>query len=341
MCILADGRLDVFTAKTALGLIRYCGDEVVAVLDRTHAGEDLAQLVGIGAGIPIVDGIAAASAYNPNQLVIGVALPGGVLPDVYRDFVLQGLHAGMDVVNGLHTRLKDDKEIVALAERLGRNLWDVRSAPLIDHVGTGKARSTRAKRVLTVGTDCNLGKRVTASELVKEMQRRGIRGEFVPTGQTGAMIVGRGVAIDAVISDFMTGYVEDAVLEKADADFIVVEGQGSIIHPAYSGVTLGLMHGSLPDYFVVCHAPAREFMRHTDVPVASPQKMIELTQTLLAPIHPAQCVGISLNCHGMDDAAAAEARKRIAGETGLPVVDSLRTGVGPLVDALVARGAAR
>jgi len=342
ICILADGKLDVFTAKTALGLLRYCPGEVVALIDRQHAGQDLCKLVGTGAGVPIVDGIAAATAYKPNQLVIGVALPGGVLPAAYRAFILDGLHAGMDIVNGLHTRLTDDDEILELAAQLGRTLWDVRNPPKIDHVGTGKARQTRAKRVLTVGTDCNLGKRVTASELVAEMHRRGIRAEFVPTGQTGAMIVGEGVAIDAVISDFMTGYVEDAVLAKGDADFVVVEGQGALTHPSYSGVTLGLMHGALPDYFVLCHAPAREFMRHTDVRVSSPAEMIRLTEMMLAPIHPSRCVGISLNCHGMDDAAAATARADAARATGLPVVDSLRTGVGPLVDALVAaRGSAK
>jgi uncharacterized NAD-dependent epimerase/dehydratase family protein len=341
ICILADGKLDVYTAKTALGLLRYCPDEVVVVLDRAHAGHDLFKLVGTGAGVPIVDSIAAAVAYKPKQLVIGVALPGGVLPQTYRVFVLDALRAGMDVVNGLHTRLTEDEEIRRVARECGRTLWDVRDPPKIEHVGTGKARTTRAKRVLTVGTDCNLGKRVTASELVAEMRRRGIHAEFVPTGQTGVMITGAGVAIDAVISDFMTGHVEDAVLAKGDADFVIVEGQGALTHPSYSGVTLGLMHGSLPDYFVLCHAPGREFMRHTDVRVSSSQEMIQLTRMMLAPIHPAECVGVSLNCHGMDDAAAAEAFMKVARETGLPVVDSLRTGVGPLVDALVASAKVR
>ncbi len=335
ICILADGRLDVFTAKTALGLLRYCPDEVVAVLDREHAGGDLVELVGVGKGVPIVDSIAAAGAHSPNQLVIGVALPGGNLPSDYRQFVREALAAGMDVINGLHTRLNQDAELAAAAQQAGRRLVDVRVPPAIDHVGNGKARTTRGKRVLTVGTDCNLGKRVTASEIVAELARRGINGAFVPTGQTGVMIAGWGVAIDGVVSDFVSGFVEDAVLQVKDADYIVVEGQGSIIHPGYSAVTLGLMHGALPDYFVVCHAPGREFLRHTDVRVAEPQQMIEWTQTLLAPIHPSRCIGVSLNCHGMSAEDAARAHERIAAQTGLPVVDSLKTGVAPLVDAML------
>lgn len=335
ICILADGKLDVFTAKTALGLLRYCPDEIVAVLDREHVGGDLAALVGTGAGVPIVDSIQAATAYKPDQLLIGVALPGGVLPVDYRGFVREAIVAGMDIVNGLHTRLRDDPEFSELAAKHGRKLIDVRIPPAIDHVGNGKARTTRATRVLTVGTDCNLGKRVTASELVREFGRRSVNAEFIPTGQTGVMIAGWGVAIDGVISDFVSGFVEDAVLSKGAADFVVIEGQGSLIHPGYSAVTLGLMHGSLPDYFVLCHAPAREFMRHTDVRVANPQAMIALTEMMLAPIHPSECVGISLNCHGMSDSEAAEQRARIAEETNLPVVDSLRTGVAPLVDKLI------
>lgn len=336
MCIVTDGRFDVFTAKTALGLLRYCPGEVVAVLDRANVGKDAAAVVGVGAGIPVVDGIPAAAKLKANQLVIGVVLPGGVLPPDYRGFVIDGMRAGMDIVNGLHTRLTQDEEFVRVAAECGRTLWDVREPPLIDHVGTGKARQTRGKRVLTVGTDCNLGKRVTASELVEELRRRGIDGRFVPTGQTGVLISGGGVAIDAVVSDFVSGVVEDAVLAAGDGDFIVIEGQGSITHPSYSGVTLALMHGALPDYFVVCHAPGRTFMRHTDVRVSSLREMIHLTEIMLAPIHPSRCIGISLNCYGMSESEAEAERRIAAEETGLPIVDSIRTGVGPLVDALIA-----
>jgi uncharacterized NAD-dependent epimerase/dehydratase family protein len=336
ICILVDGRLDVYTAKTALGLLRYCPDEVVAVIDRTHAGGDLAALVGVGAGVPIVADVAAATQYQPNQLIIGVALPGGVLPDDYRAYVMDALACGMDVVNGLHSRLAEDAELAAQAQRHGRTICDVRVPPKIDRVGNGLARGTRAVRVLTVGTDCNLGKRVTASELVRALSARNLHAEFIPTGQTGVMIAGWGVAIDGVVSDFLSGVVEQSVLAKQDADYVVVEGQGALIHPSYSSVTLGLMHGTLPDYFVVCHAPGRECMRHTDIPVATPGAMIAMTENLLAPIHPARCIGISLNCHGMDATAAAEAHAKIADDTGLPVVDSLRTGVEPLVDALIA-----
>jgi uncharacterized NAD-dependent epimerase/dehydratase family protein len=335
ICILADGKLDIFTAKTALGLLRYCPDEVVAVLDREHAGENLKSLVGCGDGIPIVDNIASVASLSPTHLAIGVALPGGVLPESYRAFVLEALEAGMDILNGLHTRLAEDADLARVAASNGRTIHDLRVPPATTQIGNGLARSTRATRVLTVGTDCNLGKKITALELVRGLNARGKHAEFIPTGQTGVLIAGWGAAIDGVVCDFLSGVVEQSVLAKGDSDFVIVEGQGSILHPSYSGVTMGLMHGSLPDWFVVCHAPSRQFMRHTDVPVAHPNEMIALTESLLQPIHPARCAGISLNCHGMSDADADAALTRIADETGLPVVDSIRTGVEPLVDALM------
>ena len=334
MCILTDGFLDVFTAKTAMGLLRYCPDEVVAVLDREHAGENLEDLVGVGRGVPLVDGIDAAQPYAPNQLVLGVALPGGRLPDSWRQTICEALASGMDVVNGLHTRLKADPELSARAAELGREIWDVRTPPKVANVGAGRARQTRGKRILTIGTDCNLGKRVTALELVREMRNRGIEAEYVATGQTGVMISGSGVVADAVTSDFVSGAVEAAVLTKADADFIVIEGQGALVHPGYSAVTLGLMHGALPDYMVLCHAPSRTNMRNSDVPVMKPAEMVTLSEAVLRPLWPAEVIGVSLNCHGMNCEEAAHARLQVQDETGLPVVDSLRTGVGELVDVL-------
>ena len=336
MCIVADGLFDVFTAKTAMGLLRYCPDEVVAVVDRDHAGQKMEDVVGLAVDVPIVDGVDAVRKFNPTQLVIGVALPGGRLPDHYRRIVLESLAAGMDVVNGLHARLNGDAEFVAAAKQARRRLWDVRTPPADLHVGTGKARQTRGRRILTVGTDCNLGKRVTASEIVREMQGRGLNAEFVPTGQTGVMIAGWGVAVDAVVADFVSGAAEQSVLQKKDADFIVVEGQGALVHPGYSAVTLGLMHGVLPDYLVLCHAPARKTMRSSDAPVIEPVDMMALSEGVLRSIHPARFIGVSLNCYGMSDAEAAAERQKTHEQTGLPVVDSIRTGVGPLVDALAA-----
>ncbi len=336
MCILTDGYLDVFSAKTAVGLLRYCPDEVVAVLDRAHAGESLEKLVGVGANVPIVDSVQAALQYRPDQFVLGAVRSGGQLPEEWRATICAALAAGLDVVNGLHTRLNDDPEVARCAADAGRSIWDVRARPRPSVVGTGKARQTRAKRILTVGTDCNLGKRLTALELVADLSRRGLRAEFVPTGQTGVMIRGSGVVIDALPADFVSGVVEAAVLEHRDADYVVVEGQGALLHPSYSAVTMGLLHGVLPDFMVLCHAPTRRHMRHTDISIPPLDEIVRLHQAVLQPIHPPRVVGVALNCHGMSERQFRQALNQVRTLTGLPVVDPVRTGVADLADAVCA-----
>lgn len=331
---MTDGHLDLFTAKTAVGLLRYCSDEVVAVLDREHAGGDLEALVGIGAGVPIVDSIASARRYQPDRLVLGAVFPGGRLPVAWRVTIREALAEGLDVVSGLHSRLNDDDELAQCAAGAGQRMWDVRACDKTLTVGTGKARQTRAKRILTVGTDCNLGKRLTAIELVRELSHRKLRAEFVPTGQTGVMIAGSGVVLDAVASDFVSGAVEAEVLEHGEADYVVVEGQGALLHPSFSAVTLGLMHGVLPDLLVLCHAPLRDEMRHTNIPIPPLAKVMQLYQAVLAPIHQARFIGVALNCHGMGEREFAEALSETRARTGLPVVDPVRTGVADLADAV-------
>lgn len=333
--ILTDGYLDIFTAKTAVGLLRYCPDEVVAVLDRKHAGENLKDLLGVGDGVPIVDSIAAATPLRPEQFVLGVALPGGRLPEVWRNDIRQALAAGMNIVNGLHTRLNDDADLARCAAEAGRTIWDVRAVPPATEVGAGKARHTPATRVLTVGTDCNLGKRLTAMELTRELARRGAQAVFVPTGQTGVIITRRGVVIDAVVSDFVSGVVEREVLAVGDADYVVVEGQGALLHPSFSAVTLGLMHGVLPDMMILCHAPTRKTMRHADVPIPPLDEVIRLHEAILRPLHPSKIVGIALNCFDMDDPTMHRTIEEIHALTGLPVLDPVRIGVSALADAVV------
>jgi uncharacterized NAD-dependent epimerase/dehydratase family protein len=337
MCLLTDGFLDVFTAKTAVGLLRYCPTEIVAVLDKPNAGKKLEEIVATGAGVPIVDSIAAATRLHANQLVLGAAFPGGQVPAPWRQHIREALAAGMDIVNGLHQRLNEDAELAAAAKAAGKRIWDVRNPPALTKVGTCKARTTKGKRILTIGTDCNLGKRVMALELTREMKQRGLNAEFVPTGQTGVMTVGRGVALDAVVSDFVSGAIEEQVLAVGDADYILVEGQGALVHPGFSAVTLGLMHGSLPDEMILCHAPARKTMRSSSTPVISMGEMITLSEAILRPLHHSKVVGVALNCHGMNDDDAAKARDEAHAVTGLPVVDAFKTGVGPLVDVISRR----
>ncbi|MCA9249821.1 MAG: DUF1611 domain-containing protein [Phycisphaerales bacterium] len=336
ICILTDGHLDTFTAKTALGLLRYCPDEVVAVLDRQHVGESLFDLVGTGKDIPIIGSIDAAKQLSANQLLMGVALPGGQLPVAWREFLEEGLQSGMDIVSGMHARLNHDERFAQLAKENGRTLYDVRNPGPPPPVGSGKAAFTKAKRILTVGSDCNVGKRVTALEITRELKSRDVNVEFLATGQTGIMISGSGVPADAVISDFLTGYIERGVLERGDADYVLVEGQGSILNPAFSPVTLGLIHGAMPDAMIICHHPPRKNMRATEYPVAGLRELIDLHEAITKPLYPSKVIAVALNCFGMDPQAADDAVRATQELTGLPAIDPIRMGASGFADLILA-----
>jgi uncharacterized NAD-dependent epimerase/dehydratase family protein len=338
MVILAEGQLDVFAAKTAVGLLRYCPDEVVGLIDADHAGEDPQPILGVGAGVPILDSVAACVSLNPSQLVIGVAPPGGGLPARWRGHIRQAIENGWDVVNGLHLALGSDAEFSTLAAKHGVRFQDIRHSGESFPVGSAKALGTRARRVLTVGTDCNIGKKITALEVTAALRRRGEDAVFVPTGQTGVMIAGWGVAIDAVVSDFIAGAAETMVCSKGDSGILIVEGQGSIWHPSYAGVTLGLMHGTMPEQMILTHCPARKTLRHTEIPVPRLSETIAMHESLLAPFLPAKVVGISLNCFGASDSQARRYMEEASNETGLPAIDCIRFGAELLAEAILDGG---
>jgi len=333
--ILAAGKLDAFTAKTAAGVIRYRGEEVIGVLDPEHAGHSLERLIGVGSGIPIVADLSELDELRPDMLMIGVATPGGKLPDAWRELLRQAIDRGMEIVNGLHTMLGDDTELSALAKEKGSKIWDVRRPPEEIDVGMARAKDLSTQVVLTVGSDCNLGKKITAIEINLELQRRGLDSQFLPTGQTGVMITGRGIAIDRVIGDFMAGAVEQMVLEHQQHDWLVVEGQGAIFHPAYSSVTLGLMHGSCPRAMVLCHQPSRRSVRHTDIAIPSLSELVAIHEALMKPILTSKVVGVSLNCFDLSEEGTTAAIDDVRAQTGLPVTDVVRRGPSPLVDALI------
>ena len=333
--ILASGRLDAFTAKTAAGIIRYRGDEVVGVLDPEHAGQDLQDLIGVGSGIPIVSHLSDLDGADLDMLVIGVATPGGRLPEEWREVLRQAIGRGMEIVNGLHTMLGDDAELASLAAARGVRIWDVRRPPECIDVGMARAATLDANTVLTVGSDCNIGKKITAIEIAKELERRGQDAIFLPTGQTGVMISGRGIAIDRVISDFVSGAAEELVVQHRNHEWLVVEGQGAIFHPSYSGVTLGLMHGACPKAMILCHQPTREFLRHTDIAIPPLQNLIAVHESLMQPILDSKVVGIALNCLDLNEAETDDAIQNWQAQLGLPVTDVVRAGAGPLVDGLL------
>jgi uncharacterized NAD-dependent epimerase/dehydratase family protein len=322
---------DVHYGKTTYGVIRYSPDPVVAVLDSTRAGETVE-------GIPVVASVADALAFEPTVALVGVAVAGGRLPPVWRGILRDAIAAGLDVEAGMHEFLGDDPELAALAAERGVELRDYRRPPDDLSVPTGENLTHGASVVLTVGSDCAVGKKTVAVELDRAARARGLRSVFVPTGQTGIMIAGWGIAVDAVVSDFLAGAGERLVVEgAARGDLLFVEGQGSIIHPQFSGVTLGLYHGSAPHALVLVH-------RHGDTelegvpghPILPLPELVELYERLALPVRPARVVAVALNTAGVDDADAAAAIAATEAETGLPADDPVRFGSDRLLDAVLA-----
>jgi uncharacterized NAD-dependent epimerase/dehydratase family protein len=330
--ILAEGKLDPFTAKTAAGVIRYRREEILGVLAPSHAGQNLEEFIGVGSGVPIIASLDEVD--EPDTLIIGIATPGGEMPGEWHEFLCEALRRGMEIVNGLHTFLSDDPELSELAAKHSAKLTDVRRPPNDLKVGMGLAASIESNVILTVGSDCNIGKKITTIEMNNEAQRRGLDSAFVPTGQTGVMIEGRGFAIDRVISDFAAGAAERLVIEQQHHDWIFVEGQGALIHPSYSGVTLSLMHGSMPGAMILCHQPTREFVRHTDFVIPSLRSLIELHESVMSPFRKSEVIGISLNCLDMEPEDAAEEIERVESAFNLPTTDVIRYGASKLVDAV-------
>jgi uncharacterized NAD-dependent epimerase/dehydratase family protein len=337
MMILTEGKLGIFSSKTATSLIRYCPDETACVLDSVAAksGKNLDEFIGVGHGIPLVKSVKDGLAYKPTELLIGIAPVGGKLPTPWRKIVVDSIRAGLDIVSGLHFVLADDPEFAALAKKHRVKISDVRVPPADIGVAEDKLRGLKQKRIALVGTDCNIGKMVTAIELDKALRARGYDSEFVATGQTGIMIAGSGIAVDHVLSDYVNGAAERLCYERRKREVVVVEGQGSVFHPAYSGVTVGLLHGCMPHAILVQHAPARKTVHHyPQFPLPPLKDVVKLVEDLVKPIFPAPVVAISLNTFGMTEAEAARVTKQIEAQTGLPACDPIRHGAEKLARAV-------
>ena len=333
--ILAEGYLGVRESKTASCVIRYRPGEVVAVLDSGHAGRRVDEVLGIGDGIPILASIAETSELSPTELLIGIAPRGGMLPDEWRTTIRQAIARGMNIVSGLHTYIGDDDEFSSLAAERGVRIWDIRKPPPHLPVGLGKARYVSATVVLTVGTDCDVGKMTAALELYRAAREAGIETAFVATGQTGVYLSGEGGVVDSVKADYIAGAAEEIVLNAAEGrDLLIVEGQGSLIHPGYSGVTLGLIHGAMPDGFILCHLPSRVDIPDYGIPLPGLKRWIELYQNSMADIREAPVLGIALNCFDMDMEKTQAVIARAEEETGLPVTDPIKIGVDCLMDPI-------
>jgi len=336
---LTDGFLDdVHHAKTAYGVLRYGRDDVVAIVDPKFAGCRLHDVVpGIGRDAPVVATVGEALAFAPTSLLIGVAVSGGALPPVFRNHVLAAIDAGLEIVNGLHQFMAWDPEFAARARASGARLWDVRKPPDDVPLMSGAAYGVPQTVVLAVGSDCAVGKMSVMLELAAAAQADGGRAEFVATGQTGIIIAGRGICVDRVISDFVSGAAEQLVTSVApEAAFTFVEGQGSIIHPAFAAVTYGLMFGCAPDLLVLCHDVERKLIGdgEFDVPIPDLPALVQLHEATLAPIKPAPCVAVALNTRVLSPAQAQAHIHQVQAQTGLPTDDAVRFGGGKLWRAI-------
>jgi uncharacterized NAD-dependent epimerase/dehydratase family protein len=337
--IVADGDFAPMTSKTANSVIRYLPERTVAVLDRKQAGKTVQQVLGFGGGIPVVGSMREGLALRPDAVLVGIAPQGGRLPQEWRSWLAEALDAGCDVWSGLHTFLSDDPVLSAKARAGGRKIFDLRKPPADLPVASGAAKAVEPYVVLTVGTDCNVGKMTAQLQLTRQLNAAGLRTRFVATGQTGIMIEGWGIAVDAVVADFVAGAAERLVLQgSAGADIVLVEGQGSINHPGYSAVTLGLLHGSCPDGLILCHQSTREYIgdyrEATWLRIPPLQEYIRWYETIGSTVHPTKVIGISLNTYDMDEASARRACEAANRETGLPATDPVRFEAAPLVDAV-------
>lgn len=331
IAILTEGFTNPFTGKTAASVIRYRRHEIVAVIDSTCAGATAGQLLQAGGDLPVVASL--DDARNSDTLLIGIAPPGGRLPDNMRRVVLQAIERGMTIISGLHQFIGDDPQFAEASRRTGAVIQDVRKNNEKD-VANRQGIREQCLRLHTVGNDCSVGKMVTSIEVTRGLQHAGHDAKFVATGQTGIMIEGDGCPIDCVVADFINGAAEKLVLANQHHDIILIEGQGCITHPRYSAVTLGLLHGSMPDGLYLCYEAGRtEVAGMPGIPLTPLKRLIELNEAMAGAMHPCKVIGIGINSRRLSDAEADRERQRIEQELGLPACDVLRHGSKPLVDA--------
>ena len=322
---------DPHYAKTARGVMRYRRDDVVAMLDSKRAGQS-------EDGVPIVGTVDEALAFEPNTALVGVVTQGGRFPGDWQELLKSCVSHGLDLENGLHVRLRDIPGLSELAAKHGAELRDLREPPPDLSTATGENLEVDATIVLTVGSDCAIGKMTAICELDLESRRRGLKSVFVPTGQTGVAIAGWGISVDAVVSDFLAGAAERLVVEGGKrGDLLWVEGQGAILHPIYSGVTVGLMHGSAPHLYVLCHEVGRTVVEGdpTESPIPSLSELVDLHERMSLKLRPAKVAAIALNTSIVSEDEAREAIAAAEEETGLPADDPVRFGAERLLDAVL------
>ncbi|MGB9964858.1 DUF1611 domain-containing protein [Halobacterium hubeiense] len=322
-------------AKTAVGVLRYADYDVVAVLDRDNDGTRVNDHIPDVQDAPVVASMSDVPD-GVDALVIGISPIGGAFEESWRPDVRNALERGCDVYSGLHYFLSEDEEFADLAAEHGAELWDVRQPPADLGVADGVADSVDATVVATVGTDCSVGKMTATRELYEAAREAGMDAAFVATGQTGILIEGDGIPVDRVVSDFAAGAVERMVLEAgADHDYVFVEGQASIVHPAYSGVTASIVHGAQPDHLVLCHEVGRDSVHGYDQPLPPVESFVQRYEDFAEPVAEADVVGGMLNTRSVDtDEDAREAVADFADAIGVPADDPVRFGPDSVIEVI-------
>ena len=330
--ILTEGKTDPRAAKTATSVIRYRADEVVAILDSTQTGQTSHSLLAVGGDIPVVASLDETPAAD--TLLIGISPPGGKLPEAWRRLILDAMSRGMSVVSGLHDFLSDDDELAAAARQFSVGLVDVRQNRQRE-VSKYRPFNPRCLRIHTVGHDCTVGKMLVAVEVTNALRDAGHDAKFVATGQTGIMVEGDGIPIDCVVADFISGAAERLVLDNQHHDILLIEGQGSLAHPSFSGVTLGLLHGVRPDGLILCYEVGRTGTRGVEhFPVPPLSRFREINESIAGLLHPCRVIGVGMNSRTVSADQAVREAERVEAELGLPVCDVVRDGPAKLVQAV-------
>ena len=333
--ILAIGSFNYIESKTGNMLVRYRPDEVVCVIDPEKAGQTAENILGWGGDIPCVSTFDESKKYSPTHVVVGSAPQGGILNDDYRREIIAAIQSGCHIIAGMHVFLNDDPEIFKLASDMGLTLTDLRRPPIPPHFPKGSWKNRKFPVLLIVGSDCDTGKMTTAWELYQALKKRDRKVEFIGTGQTGIMLSGKGIPIDAVVSDFMAGEIEYCLDQlPKNTELAVVEGQGALNNMDYSGVTLGLLHGSMPDFMIFTHEPERT-LDASDHPIPDLKELMKMYTDLLNPFKESKFLGMNYLTLKLHDNLAMETCNSAQNRYGIPVTDLIRFGGQDMVDAIV------
>ena len=332
--VLAIGAFDYILNKTGNMLIRYYPDEVVAVIDPEKAGQTAEQVLGWGGDIPCVASFSEAAPHQPTHLVIGSAPPGGVLNNAHRYEIENAIKSGCNIISGMHVFLNDDEHFSRLSGKYDVNIADLRRPPNPPHFPKGSWKDRKYPVLLVVGSDCDTGKMTTAWEITRALRKRNRKTEFIGTGQTGILLAGKGVPIDAVVGDFMAGEIEYCLDQlPAETELAVIEGQGALNNMLYSGVTLGLFHGCMPDFMVFTHEPGR-VLDVSDHCFPDLNDLLKLHIDIIKPFKQSRFLGMNFLTLKLDDNLALETCKSAQDQYEIPVTDLVRFGGKELINVI-------